>query len=120
MMPQRNDYNNKDRLRRTGLVILTVFAVFVIACTVYGLWKRMDSVRHVPFKCTNGKCLLETSRPLTVDEVYPAPCPACDQKTLLPAFPCPECGAINIWNEDRGGEPPTICHQCQHECYHGR
>lgn len=98
-----------------------VIAIAVIGggYLVYAAWRSGDQPLKATLMCSTPGCGYVRSEASQVGEVLPVKCPKCGQNSLLPAFNCPKCKTVNIWNENRGLPPPTKCSKCGQEVRHG-
>lgn len=84
---------------------------------IYGAWNGSNELKATLMCSECGNIRTEA---LAVGEMLPATCSKCGKNAMLPAFHCPSCKTVNIWNENRGLPPPTKCRKCGQEVRHGR
>jgi uncharacterized OB-fold protein len=98
-----------------------IIAIAVIAggYFIYAAWRSSDRQLEATLMCSTQGCGYLRTEALQVGEMLPARCPKCGKDSLLPAFNCPKCKTVNIWNENRGLPPPTKCSKCGQEVRHG-
>jgi hypothetical protein len=102
-------------------ITYTIIAAAVIAGVyfTYAAWTKGDRPLEAALMCSTPGCGHLRVDALQVGEMLPAKCPKCGKDSLLPAFYCPKCKTVNIWNENRGLPPPTKCSKCGQEVRHG-
>lgn len=96
---------------------LGVMVVMVAGYVAYSVWAGPGELKAT-LMCATPGCAHIRAEALAVGEMLPAACPKCGQASLLPAFHCPHCRSVNIWNENRGLPPPTRCARCGREVRH--
>lgn len=94
-------------------------AVLVVGFFAYRVWAGgAGRTQDFEMICTTEGCGYVSDEKLKIGDVLPLTCPDCGKRSVVPAFRCPECEAINVWNESRGLPAPTPCVGCGYEVYH--
>ena len=108
-----NNQAARNWLTRTCIVVVILSCGYM----VYAALRTDVASRSIAMMCP--ACGYTDEHSLSLGDTIPMTCPRCGKQTLYPAFRCKTCGAINIWNEYLGKQPPTFCVECNQKHVHG-
>ncbi|MEP0844630.1 MAG: hypothetical protein HRF43_18170 [Phycisphaerae bacterium] len=106
---------DRERFAQQALLVVLVLAGLAGACAAWAWWGTGDLKSTL--MCSAG-CGYIRAGTLSAGDMLPATCPRCGRNSLVPAFHCPKCRSVNVWNESRGLPPPTRCGKCGQEVWH--
>ncbi|MHC4442057.1 MAG: hypothetical protein ACYTF1_07345 [Planctomycetota bacterium] len=105
--------DNNPRLQPWMIYSTIAIVVIVGGYLVYASWTEETKPVTSPWICTMEGCEnLQDILPKLGDPPPPLVCNKCNNKTLVPAFPCANCNNYMVMNYWRGKSGPTECPKC--------